>query len=196
MPVLARWTLPVTVLLPLLTSSCDRTEYSGSYVFPTAIVGIRTESAQEATKLERQITAFAVEKKLDVYYPTANQPIIDPLERPLMGDAFEYAPNPPGLTYGFSMSLKKLADGCFMVRFSEQSQRWTPQSLASLKELHRKLAESLPGRVHALVRAKPEQNSQTYVDPEWPDHFESLCDRMNLPDDASKVSSPVVPGFQ
>ncbi|MBM0106555.1 hypothetical protein JM946_17640 [Steroidobacter sp. S1-65] len=182
-----------------MTSSCGSDEYFGSYVFPTAIIGVRTQSPQEAVALERQVTRFAIGKKLDVYYPTANEPIANPLERPLTGDAFEYAPNPPGHTYGFSMALKKLGEGCFMVRLSEQSQSWTPESLATLKELHGRLSRSLPGQVYALVRAKPEQNrseSRGYIDPEWPDRFESLCDRMNQPDDASKLASPVAPGFQ
>lgn len=197
----ARSTLLVAVLLPILTSSCGNGEYSGSYVFPTAIIGIRTQSPEEAAKLERQVTAFAVAKNLDVYHPTAPQPIANPLQRSLTGDSFNYAPNPPDVTHGFSMLFKKLADGCFIVQFSERSPSWTPQSLASLTELQRRLLRSFPGKVHSLVRAKPEQNwperqRLRYMDPEWPDRLESLCDRMKLSEDAAKESPPETPSSQ
>jgi hypothetical protein len=192
----ARSTLLACAVLPLLTSSCGNTEDAGSYVFPTAIIGIRTSVPAEARRLERQVTSFAVANHLDVYYRTGQEPIRDPLRSPLSGDAFEYAPSPPDLTHGFSLALEKLADGCFIVQFSERSPSWTPQSLARLAELERQLTRSLPGRVHLLVHAKPEQNWPTrqrlrYLDPEWPERFELLCERMKGADEANASSSAV-----
>ena len=174
-----------TMLLSVLSSSCGGAGYSGSYTFPTAIIGIQASSPDEVRKLERQVTAFAVANRLDVYREAARHPIANPLQAPLSGDSFEYAPNPPDLTHGFSMSLQKIAQGCFIVQLSERRQSWTPHSLAALSELERRLTEVLGRKVHLLVRAKREQNwaerqRLSYVDPEWPDTFQSLCDRMNV----------------
>ncbi|WP_153067279.1 hypothetical protein [Steroidobacter cummioxidans] len=92
----------------------------------------------------------------------------------------------------------KTAGLCVVVDPDQVTSFAVAKKLAGMKELHRWLARSLPGKVHSLVRAKPEQNwsqRQPYVDPEWPDKFESLCDRMNVPAPVS-TSSPVAPAFQ
>jgi hypothetical protein len=190
-------TLPSLLLLAAFIS-CGHPSYEGSYTFPTAIVGIQLGSSAEAVNLERHVTAFAVAKGLDVYEKSARDPVATPLQKPLAGSEFEYAPDPPNLTHGFSLSLEKLAEGCFIVTFSERSQNWSQQSLDALTELQRVLNQAFPNNVHLLVRPKREQNwperqRLKYVDEEWPDSFASLCDRMNESPSPTKQTPRATP---
>jgi hypothetical protein len=178
------WILP---LAWLHMSGCSGGENSGSYTFPTAILGVRIASTEQAQQVRQDLARFAVEHELDIYQTGSNDPLDEPLRAGRSADGrTEYSPDSLNAQQGFSMGLDELSPECFVILFSERSRSWTKYSLASLQSLESRLSSRYRNRVHLLVRPKKEQNwsqrqdPNVAADPEWPKSFDELCTRMNV----------------
>lgn len=181
---------PVASLLSALAlvTACNSRDsspiYTGSYAFPTAILGVNVSSPTDGQNLRRDLAKFAVRHQLDIYVP-GNRNVISDIENPaiLASNNTQYAPNPPNAIRGFRLALEELSDGCAIVQFSELSMAWTQDSLHTLFSLMSELQRSHPGAVHLLVRPKREQNWEErqklrFEDPELPNERILLCERL------------------
>lgn len=158
----------------LYVSSPEQKAYSGSYVFPTAMLSIRIDDPMHAEQLRRELDGFARSHRLRIDpYTAANQ-------RKPEHERIHYSPPMPNLQVGFGMHLERTSSDCFVILFSEYSRAWTRASLNAFNELHEQLRGNYRERLRLVVRPKREQNwierqRTAFEDPEWPSSLDHAC---------------------
>jgi hypothetical protein len=169
-------------VLAVVAVACDDGGPDGSYIYPTAIIGIPLQSEQEAKAIQAAVAEFGERHGLKVYRQ-ADVPFFRDQGYGVYPDVTRY--NPPMAMYDFSLGVRWWPPHCMLVQLSEQSGIWTPESLAAFEDLKRELARATQSRATVFVRPKRSQNwpdQQHQPDPERPARLEELCVRMGLPD--------------
>lgn len=174
------------VVLAAVLSACGSGSPDGSYIFPTAIIGIPVQSQAEAEIIQAAVAEFSKRHDLRVYRPSDQPPFpgSDGDAERQRGTTY-YLPSQPAAMDGFSIRIRELSSACITVELSERSHQWTRASLVAFEDLTTRLSEVTESRSEVMVRPKqsqnyPEQNSQ--VDSERPVSLEDLCVRMGVPD--------------
>lgn len=178
----------LSAVLAILPVACSDDRPSGSYLFPTAIIGVPLQSAEEANELHAVVANFGKRRALGDVYREADMPFFREQGMGLYPDKTQYK-DFSNVREGFSLQVVWWPPGCMLVQLSERSGIWTAESLAAYEDLKQELARATQSRATELVRPKASQNwPHEELDPERPTFPEELCVRMGLPDPrATKV---------
>jgi hypothetical protein len=176
----------ICAVLAVVAVACDGGGPDGSYIYPTAIIGIPLQSEDEAKAIQAAVAELGKRHGLKLYRP-ADVPFFREQGYGVYPHTTYY--KPPLATYDFSLGVRWWPPHCMLVQLSEQSGIWTPESLAAFEDLKRELARATQARATVFVPPKRLQNwpdQQRQSDPERPARLEEFCMRMGLPDPREK----------
>lgn len=169
---------------------CDpQARPAGSYWLPQAVVGVRLDTAEDASAARRELLAFA--QRSGLTQDKTPHPIVQP---PRTHDDIrrarraEFAPPFEVRAEGFDLVLEVISDRCWIVQMHDRSGDWSQKSVNAFYELHRVLNAATHAQAHMLVRPTLEQNASyeppggvaRTADPQQPAEVEEFCVRMGL----------------
>ncbi len=142
-----------------LTSCGPAGPVTGSYSFPTAVIGLSPKSPETATRARAVLVEFAEEHRLHRYRVSEDRDAPEYMRRTSYNLRSTYFnPNPPNTTHGFGLELTEYDARCWVVEFMERSDAWTPESLRAFDELTRRLSGVSEASGTVLVSPKSIQN--------------------------------------
>jgi hypothetical protein len=174
--------------LGLLLGGCEPAgEVSGSYMFPTAVIGVSPKSDEAASDVRRRLAVFAAEHHLHRYRLSEDKSAPEYMRRdPRSMRSTDFIPDPPDATHGLGLELVEYSPQCWVIRFMERSEAWTTESLGAFENLASRLSDVSEARSTVLVRPKHLQNAaearERHPDRDWEqEQYEGeFCARMGV----------------
>jgi hypothetical protein len=133
---------------------------TGSYTFPTAVLGANPHTEAGATRVRALLNAFGEEHGLHRYRAAEDPSVADDMRHtPYNLRSTDYIPSPPYLREGIGLHLFEYSEDCWIISLLECSEAWTELSMRAFADLAARLAELPAVSSTLLVHPKSLQNA-------------------------------------